>query len=142
MSWVRIWVHLVFTTYKNAPFFNSPEIRNQVFNHIRENAQIKNIWLDSVGGHKQHIHCLISLGKDQTMSGIMQLIKGESSFWINKNKIVQENLRGKMIIGQSVLVKVILNRSGNIFRIRRNIIGRNHLRRKLMNLCRNMSGSL
>jgi putative transposase len=89
MSWVRIWVHLVFTTYKNAPFFNSPEIRNQVFNHIRENAQIKNIWLDSVGGHKQHIHCLISLGKDQTMSGIMQLIKGESSFWINKNKIVQ-----------------------------------------------------
>ena len=89
MSWVRIWVHLVFTTYKSTPFFNSPEIRSQVFNHINENAKTKNIWLDSVGGHKQHVHCLISLGKDQTMSGIVQLIKGESSFWINQNKIVQ-----------------------------------------------------
>ncbi len=89
MSWVRIWVHLVFTAYKSTPFFNSSEIRNVIFNHIAENAKEKNIWLDSVGGHKQHVHCLISLGKDQTISGVLQLIKGESSFWINKNKIVQ-----------------------------------------------------
>jgi REP element-mobilizing transposase RayT len=60
-----------------------------IFNHITENAKEKNIWMDSVGGHKQHVHCLISLGKDQTISGVLQLIKGESSFWINKNKIVQ-----------------------------------------------------
>ena len=45
--------------------------------------------MDSVGGYKQHVHCLISLGKDHTISGVLQLIKGESSFWINKNKIVQ-----------------------------------------------------
>jgi len=89
MSWVRIWVHLVFTTYKSTPFLNSSEIRNVIFNHITENAKEKNIWMDSVGGHKQHVHCLISLGKDQTISGVLQLIKGESSFWINKNKIVQ-----------------------------------------------------
>jgi putative transposase len=89
MSWVRIWVHLVFTTYKSKPFFNSSEIRNVIFNHITENAKEKNIWMDSVGGYKQHVHCLISLGKDQTISGVLQLIKGESSFWINKNKIVQ-----------------------------------------------------
>jgi len=89
MSWVRIWVHLVFTTYKSTPFLNSSEIRNVIFNHITENAKEKNIWMDSVGGHKQHVHCLISLGKDHTISGVLQLIKGESSFWINKNKIVQ-----------------------------------------------------
>lgn len=88
MSWVRIWVHLVLTTYKSTPFFNSSEIRNLIFKHIAENAKEKNIWMDSVGGHKQHVHCLISLGKDQTISGVLQLIKGESSFWINKNKIV------------------------------------------------------
>ena len=89
MSWVRIWVHMVFTTYKSTPFFNSMEIRNVIFNHIAENAKEKNIWLDCVGGHKQHVHGLISLRKDQTMSDIAQLIKGESSFWINKNNIVQ-----------------------------------------------------
>ena len=89
MSWVRIWVHMVFTTYKSTPFFSSMEIRNVIFNHIAENAKEKNIWLDCVGGHKQHVHGLISLRKDQTMSDIAQLIKGESSFWINKNNIVQ-----------------------------------------------------
>jgi len=73
----------------STPFFNNTDIRNQVFSHIHENAQPKNIWLDSVGGHTQHVHCLVSLGKDQTISGIVQLIKGESSFWINQNKIVQ-----------------------------------------------------
>jgi len=30
---------------------------------------------------------LISLGTNQTIEKIMQLIKGESSFWINKSKL-------------------------------------------------------
>ena len=33
---------------------------------------------------------LISLGRDQTISKIMQYIKGESSHWINKNKLTLE----------------------------------------------------
>lgn len=67
----------------------SSEIRTSVFDHIAQNANMKNIWVDTVGGHKQHVHCLISLGKDQTISEIARLIKGESSFWINQNKITQ-----------------------------------------------------
>lgn len=35
------------------------------------------------------MHCIISLGPDQSISKVMQLIKGESSFWINKNKIIE-----------------------------------------------------
>jgi putative transposase len=36
------------------------------------------------------IYIVISLGKDQTISKISQLIKGESSFWINKNNFINE----------------------------------------------------
>ena len=32
---------------------------------------------------------LISLGKEQNISKVAQLIKGESSFWINKNKLTE-----------------------------------------------------
>jgi REP element-mobilizing transposase RayT len=32
------------------------------------------------------MHALISPGKNQCISDIMHLLKGESSFWINKNK--------------------------------------------------------
>ena len=88
MSWVRIWVHLVFSTKNREPFLHSSEIRKQFFQHIKHNAEEKQIWLDCISGHAEHEHCLISLGKDQSVSKVAQLIKGESSFWINKNGLV------------------------------------------------------
>ena len=58
-----------------------------MFQHIRENARVKGIHIDLISGYVDHVHCLISLGTDQTLEKIMQLIKGESSFWINKNAV-------------------------------------------------------
>jgi putative transposase len=88
MSWVQIWVHLVFTTKNRFPFFHSPEIRTELFQHFREYGESKEIWIDSVNGYQEHVHCLISLGKNQSISEVTQLLKGESSFWINKNRLV------------------------------------------------------
>ena len=93
MSWVKIWVHMVFSTKSRIPFLHSLELRNKVFSHISENAKLKDIWLDSVNGHKEHVHCLISLGKEQTISKVAQLIKGESSYWINKNKLIPQKFQ-------------------------------------------------
>ena len=89
MSWVRVWVHLVFSTKNREPFLDSKEIRKKVFQHIKQNAEEKGIWLDCINGYQDHAHCLISLNKDQTISKVAQLIKGESSFWINQNKIIE-----------------------------------------------------
>lgn len=89
MSWVRIWVHLVFSTKNREPYLNSKELREKVFQHIQDNAKSKGIWLDSVNGYQDHTHCLISVNKDQTISKIAQFIKGESSYWINKNKLTK-----------------------------------------------------
>lgn len=90
MSWVRIWVHLVFSTKNREQTLRNQDVRTQLYEHIRNNASKKEIWLDSINGHSEHIHCLVSLGKDQTISKIAQLIKGESSFWINKQGIIHE----------------------------------------------------
>ena len=89
MSWVRIWVHLVFSTKDRQPFLSPKELRENVFQHIKDNAKAKDIWLDSVNGYQEHLHCLISLNRDQTISKIAQLIKGESSFWINQNHLTK-----------------------------------------------------
>ncbi len=89
MSWVRIYVHMVFSTKNREPILDSKELRKQVFQHIKTNAKEKDIWLDCVNGHQEHAHCLISLGKDQSISKVAQLIKGESSFWINQNMITE-----------------------------------------------------
>ena len=90
MSWVRVWIHLVFSTKNRVPFLGTTELRMKVYEHIRENSKKKKIWLDRVSGHKDHIHCLISLGKEQTISQVAQLIKGESSHWINQNHLTPQ----------------------------------------------------
>ena len=89
MSWVRIWVHLVFSTKNREPFLHSAQLRKQFFQHIKQNSEEMQIWLDCVSGYTEHAHCLISLGKDQSVSKVAQLIKGESSFWINKNAMIK-----------------------------------------------------
>jgi REP element-mobilizing transposase RayT len=88
MPYVRIWIHFVWSTKNREPFLTD-RIRKDVFQHIKENAKTKDIHIDFIGGYIDHVHCLISLGTDQTIKNIMRLIKGESSFWINKNKLAQ-----------------------------------------------------
>jgi len=86
MSYVRIWVHLVFSTKDRIPFL-SKEIRPIIQSHIIDNCKEKGIYLTNINGYYEHIHCLISLDKNQTTAEIAKLIKGESSFWINREKL-------------------------------------------------------
>ncbi|MFN8348926.1 MAG: IS200/IS605 family transposase [Spirosomataceae bacterium] len=90
MPYLKVWIHFVWSTKHRIPFMKTREMRQIIFNHIRENAKEKGIYIDFINGYTDHIHCLVSLGMDQSMSKIMQLIKGESSFWINKNAICED----------------------------------------------------
>ena len=78
----------MWTTNRRIPYLRD-EIRNEVILHIRNNAKLKGIYIDHINGYQEHLHALISLGGTQTISEIMQKIKGESSFWINKNKLTK-----------------------------------------------------
>ena len=89
MPFVKIWLHVVFST-KDREKYLTDNVRNKVINHILENAKLKGIFIDTIGGYKEHLHCLISLGTEQNVAKIINLIKGESSYWMNKNKITQK----------------------------------------------------
>lgn len=78
----------MWTTNKRIPYLRDV-IRDKVISHIRDNAKLKGIYIDHINGHDEHLHALISLGGRQNISEIMQKIKGESSFWINKNKLTR-----------------------------------------------------
>ena len=90
MPFVKVYIHLVWSTKNRVPHLNSKELRLTIWNHIRENAQKKEIFVDFINGYSDHCHCLISLGVTQTIEKTVQLLKGESSFWINKNKLTKE----------------------------------------------------
>ena len=75
--------------YKKSGTNLEKTILESVCNHIKENGKLKGIFIDSINGYFDHLHCLMLLNADTSISKQMQLIKGESSFWINKNKIVR-----------------------------------------------------
>ena len=87
MPYIKIWVHLIWTTKKRQPLLKK-EIRLKIFNHIRENALSKGIHLDFINGHTDHVHTLISLKSDQTIAKVAQMLKGESSHWINQTELL------------------------------------------------------
>ncbi len=90
MPHIKVYIHLVWTTKDRLPLLFTPDIRIKVWKHIKENADKKGIFIDTVNGYAEHCHCLISLSSNQTIEKVVQLIKGESSFWINKEKLIND----------------------------------------------------
>jgi putative transposase len=88
MAYVKNWLHCVWGTKNRIPYLNE-KIRSQVFDHIILNAKNKGIYIRCLNGRKEHIHCLLSLDPDKSLSYVMQLIKGEASFWINRNRMTR-----------------------------------------------------
>ena len=111
MPFVKVYIHCVWSTKNRIPYLNSIELRQKVWNHIRENSIQKGIFIDFINGYSDHCHCLISLGVDQNIQKVMQLIKGESSFWINKNELTKEKFQWQdeyfaVSVSESVIDKV------------------------------------
>ena len=92
MPFVKIWIHAVWAT-KNRDTLLEKSIRQIVFEQLHQNALKKDILMDIVNGYSQHVHYLFRLKNDQTISKVMQLIKGESSFWINQQKFIKSKFQ-------------------------------------------------
>ncbi len=86
MPYVRVWIHLIWSTKNREPLMFKP-LRTMLFTHIQENAQKKEIYLDSIGGIADHVHTLISLKAEQSIAKVAQLLKGESSHWVNAEQL-------------------------------------------------------
>ncbi len=111
MPFVKVYIHFVWSTKNREPFLDSTELRKQVWQHIKEKAKEKEIFIDMINGYQEHCHCLISISQDQSISKIMQLIKGESSYWINKSNLCKKKFEWQdqyfaVSVSESVIDKV------------------------------------
>ncbi len=88
MPYLRVWLHIVWGTKNRYPYLTE-SIRPKVFTHFKEYADQKGINLLEVNGHVDHVHCLVSLNSDQNIATIVNLLKGESSFWINRQRLTK-----------------------------------------------------
>ncbi|MBW7889127.1 MAG: IS200/IS605 family transposase, partial [Bacteroidetes bacterium] len=90
MAFVKVIIHAVWGTKNRSPYLTN-EVRPLIVEHIKENAKEKKIYIDSLDGSVDHLHCLFGLNADMSIAKALQLIKGESAFWINKNNITKTN---------------------------------------------------
>ena len=67
MPFIKVYLHLVWSTKNRIPHLDSLNLRERVCQHIIENAKDKNIFIDHINGHQEHCHCLVALGSDQTI---------------------------------------------------------------------------
>jgi putative transposase len=82
MPFLKIWLRYVWATKSRSPVLTK-DIRAVLFDHMRQHAREKGIYMDCINGHLEHVHCLVSLGTQQTVDKLAQLLKGESAFWFN-----------------------------------------------------------
>ncbi|MBA3674825.1 MAG: IS200/IS605 family transposase, partial [Chitinophagaceae bacterium] len=82
-------IHYIWATKNRMPIITD-ELKWVLLSHIKENSIKKKIFIDALNCEKDHIHLLISLGTEQTIAKIAMLIKGESSFWVNKQKLIKQ----------------------------------------------------
>ncbi|MBI1804451.1 MAG: IS200/IS605 family transposase [Ignavibacteriae bacterium] len=86
MPYTKIWIHLIWSTKNREPMLQK-DFRSKLFDHIRENVKGKGIHLDTMNGYLDHVHTLIRLKPDQSVARVAQLLKGESSHWVNDQKL-------------------------------------------------------
>jgi putative transposase len=89
MPFIKVMIHYIWSTKNRQPII-SQELKPLLLSHIKENSIKKGIFIDCLNCVKDHIHLLVSLGSDQTIAKTAMLIKGESSFWVNKEKLTKQ----------------------------------------------------
>jgi REP element-mobilizing transposase RayT len=89
MPFTRILIHAVWATKDRLILMNKKD-KDVICEHILSYSSSKGIHLININGYQNHLHCLLSLSSDQNIATIMNLIKGESSHWANKNLQLSE----------------------------------------------------
>lgn len=110
MPFIKVWIHFIWST-KNREKLISKKLKPEFLNHIKDNAKSKEIYIDTLECVSDHIHILVSMKGEQSISKISMLIKGESSFWVNKNNLLNTKFEWQdefiaVSVSESVLPKV------------------------------------
>jgi REP element-mobilizing transposase RayT len=84
----KIWLHIVWSTKDRFPFLTT-DIRTKLYAHIRAFAAEKEYHLILINGTEDHVHCLVSLNPKHAISKMVNELKGESSHWLNEQRILR-----------------------------------------------------
>ncbi|HRK28430.1 MAG TPA: IS200/IS605 family transposase [Chitinophagales bacterium] len=110
-TYTQLYVHAVFAVKGRANLI-SPKWKEKLYQYITGIITNKNQKLMVINGMPDHLHLLIRLKPDCTLSDLIRDIKANSSKWINEQKFVMGKFEwqtgfGAFTIGQSQIQSVV-----------------------------------
>lgn len=110
-AYCRNWLHLIWATKNREPLIVQPEARIEISNHLKEYSREKGIYMKINNVYRDHVHSLIDLPGNICAEDAVKLLKGETSHWINQNRIIPVEFfwqrgYGAFSVSQSMVSKV------------------------------------
>lgn len=87
-TYTQINIHAVFAT-KGRENFILNSFNNQLFQYISGILKNINQFPLAVNGHKDHVHVFFELKSTDSVSNVLQILKTNSSKWINESKFLK-----------------------------------------------------
>ena len=85
-SYNKIWIHFIWETPDKQKILVR-DARKKISNLLYDYCKEKNIFMKINYVNADHVHAIIDLPTNLSAEDCIKLIKGSSSFYINKNKI-------------------------------------------------------
>ncbi len=115
-TYTQINVHSVFSVKGNHSILNT-ELRLKLFQYIHGILKNMDLFPIAVNGWKDHVHTFFELKPDISLSKSMEIVKTNSSKWINENRFVPGKFEWQRGFGafshsrsqRDVVIKYIMN---------------------------------
>ncbi len=91
-TYTQLYVQFVFAV-QNRVSLIQPEWENELYKYITGVAKNNGHKMIAINGIPDHLHVFIGLHTTQSIADLMQMIKGDSSEWINTKQFVKGNFR-------------------------------------------------
>jgi putative transposase len=86
-SYSRCWLHLFWGTLNREKLLHK-EAAVRLSRYLSEYAETNEIYMKINYVNADHVHALVDLPTGQSVEKVIQLIKGNSSHWINANNVI------------------------------------------------------
>jgi REP element-mobilizing transposase RayT len=86
-TYTQIYVHIVFAV-KHRQNLIQKQWQDELYKYICGTVNAKKQKVYAIGGVEDHIHILVSLRPDRSLSDIVKDIKSNSSRWINERRLI------------------------------------------------------
>jgi putative transposase len=110
-TYTQIHIHAVFSV-QNRECIIARHWQDELYKYITGIIQANHHKLISINGMPDHVHILFGMRPAQSLSDLLQDIKGSSSKWINERKFIQARFSwqegyGAFSYGKSQLPQII-----------------------------------